>query len=108
MLQPVHIQPTARAASGPSGTCVGVQDLAADGRFGRDLAPEDQTFLVLSDSVMKQLDALKKLPGTAGAVRRFMAEGLDKGPCLGRLGMADMGWGLQLDGPETVSFLVAG
>lgn len=33
--------------------------LAREGRFGRALPPEDQVFVVVADSVMKQLDGLK-------------------------------------------------
>ena len=30
-------------------------ELSADGRFGRSLDPSDQTFIVISDSVLKQV-----------------------------------------------------
>jgi hypothetical protein len=47
------------------------QALASNGRFGRGLAPEQQTFLVLADTVLKQLDALKSTePSVSGPVRR--------------------------------------
>lgn len=42
-----------------------LQRLAAAGRFGRSLPPEDQTFIVIADSVMKQLDGLKGVPETS-------------------------------------------
>ncbi|GIM02389.1 hypothetical protein Vretimale_7262 [Volvox reticuliferus] len=51
--------------------------LAAQGRFGRSLPLPDQVFIVVTDSVMKQLDGLKSLPETRAAVRRFMSEGLE-------------------------------
>lgn len=34
-------------------------NVARAGGFGRALAPEEQAFIVISDSVMKQLDGLK-------------------------------------------------
>ncbi len=55
-----------------------MQSLAENGRFGRGLAPEQQTFIVLSDAVMKQLDSLKNEEGPGRMVRRLMGEGLDQ------------------------------
>ncbi|KXZ41816.1 hypothetical protein GPECTOR_274g718 [Gonium pectorale] len=52
--------------------------LARAGRFGRALPLRDQVFIVVSDSVMKQLDGLKNNPETHYAVRRFMGEGLEQ------------------------------
>ncbi|GFR46065.1 hypothetical protein Agub_g7535, partial [Astrephomene gubernaculifera] len=52
--------------------------LAAQGRFGRSLPLDEQVFIVVADSVMKQLDGLKSLPDTRVAVRRFMSEGLEQ------------------------------
>ena len=41
-----------------------LQRLCGEGRFGRALHPLDQTFIVISDSVLKQLDGLKvRSPG---------------------------------------------
>jgi len=37
--------------------------LARAGRFGRALAPHEQVFVVVADSVMKQLDGLKVRAG---------------------------------------------
>jgi hypothetical protein len=55
-----------------------MQTLADNGRFGRHLPPQEQTFVVLADRVVKQLDSLKKEPGAAAAVRRFLDRGLDE------------------------------
>ncbi|KAF5840569.1 hypothetical protein DUNSADRAFT_16232 [Dunaliella salina] len=52
--------------------------LAREGRFGRALPPTEQVFVVVADSVMKQLDGLKTLPETRVAVRKFMSEGLEE------------------------------
>ena len=54
-----------------------VQALARQGLFGRGLPPEQQTFVVVTDSVAKQLDGLKKDPALSSAVRRFWSHGLD-------------------------------
>lgn len=51
--------------------------LASGGRFGRCLPAADQTFIVISDSVMKQLDGLKGVPECRVAVRKFLKEGLE-------------------------------
>jgi hypothetical protein len=55
--------------------------LSAEGRFGRDLPgghADDRTFIVVADAVAKQLDGLKRSPGTAGACRRFFGAVLDR------------------------------
>ncbi|KAG2493121.1 hypothetical protein HYH03_008549 [Edaphochlamys debaryana] len=52
--------------------------LAAAGRFGRALPAHEQVFIVVADSVMKQMDALKSQPESRAAVRRFLAEGLEQ------------------------------
>ncbi|WIA16222.1 hypothetical protein OEZ85_012934 [Tetradesmus obliquus] len=53
--------------------------LAGSGRFGRGLAPEQQTFIVLADTVLKQLDSCKAAEaGVGGPVRRFLDRGLDE------------------------------
>ena len=54
-----------------------IQELASAGRFGRALPPAEQTFLLLTDSVAKQLDALKNDASLAQPVRRFLGKGLD-------------------------------
>lgn len=41
-----------------------LQALAATGQFGRSLPAMDQAFIVIADSVMKQLDGLKTVPET--------------------------------------------
>lgn len=47
------------------------QTLASNGRFGRKLPIEQQTFLVLADTVLKQLDSLKSADAAVGGpVRR--------------------------------------
>lgn len=57
--------------------CILAQELAQIGRFGRALPPSEQTFVVLTDSVLKQLDGLKGNPALASAVRAFLGRGLD-------------------------------
>lgn len=52
--------------------------LANQGRFGRKLAPEEHTFLVVPASVAAQLDSLKAHPGARSAVRRFMGSTLEE------------------------------
>jgi hypothetical protein len=48
-----------------------VQTLAINGRFGRGLPLEQQTFLVLADTVLKQIDSLKSGDaGVGGPVRK--------------------------------------
>lgn len=48
-----------------------LQTLASNGRFGRDLPIEQQTFLVLADTVLKQIDSLKSADtGVGGPVRK--------------------------------------
>ena len=48
-----------------------VQTLAVNGRFGRGLPLEQQTFLVLADTVLKQIDSLKSGDaGVGGPVRK--------------------------------------
>ncbi|KAL4443702.1 hypothetical protein ABPG75_011439 [Micractinium tetrahymenae] len=51
--------------------------LAQQGRFGRALPPHEQVFLVVTDSVLKQLDGLKNDPAARAVVRRFLGQGLD-------------------------------
>ncbi|KAL4447204.1 hypothetical protein ABPG77_007237 [Micractinium sp. CCAP 211/92] len=51
--------------------------LAQQGRFGRALPAHEQVFLVVTDSVLKQLDGLKNDPAARAAVRRFLGQGLD-------------------------------
>jgi hypothetical protein len=58
-------------------TDVNAQALARQGLFGRGLPAEQQTFVVVTDSVAKQLDGLKKDPALSAAVRRFWSHGLD-------------------------------
>ncbi|KAG2454515.1 hypothetical protein HYH02_000362 [Chlamydomonas schloesseri] len=53
-------------------------ELAAEGRFGRSLPPEEQVFIVVADSVMKQLDGLKSSVDACAAIRRFMRDGLEQ------------------------------
>jgi hypothetical protein len=53
------------------------QDLALAGLFGRTLPPWEQAFVVVTDSVMKQLDGLKKDPTLCRHIRRFLGHGLD-------------------------------
>lgn len=57
-------------------SCV-AQELASAGRFGRALPPAEQAFLLLTDSVAKQLDALKNDASLSQPVRRFLGKGLD-------------------------------
>ncbi|PRW56620.1 Serine threonine- kinase CTR1 isoform B [Chlorella sorokiniana] len=54
-----------------------LEGLAKAGRFGRALPPHEQVFLVVTDSVLKQLDGLKNDPGARPAVRRFLGQFLD-------------------------------
>jgi len=58
-------------------TLARLQELAQSSRFGRALPPSEQTFVVLTDSVLKQLDGLKGNPALASAVRAFLGRGLD-------------------------------
>lgn len=67
--------------------------LAAAGRFGRGLPAADQTFIVISDSVMKQLDGLKAVPECRVAVRKFLKEGLESMGPAGE-GCTGEGWGM--------------
>eukprot|EP00198_Chlamydomonas_reinhardtii_P010400 XP_001699737.1 predicted protein [Chlamydomonas reinhardtii] len=53
-------------------------ELAGEGRFGRSLPPEEQVFIVVADSVMKQLDGLKTSMDACSAIRRFMRDGLEQ------------------------------
>ncbi|KAG2436329.1 hypothetical protein HXX76_006638 [Chlamydomonas incerta] len=53
-------------------------ELAGEGRFGRSLPPEEQVFIVVADSVMKQLDGLKSSADSCAAIRRFMRDGLEQ------------------------------
>ena len=55
----------------------GAQALARQGLFGRGLPAGEQTFVVVTDSVAKQLDGLKRDPALSAAVRRFWSHGLD-------------------------------
>jgi hypothetical protein len=53
--------------------------LASERRFGRHLpSADDRTFIVVADSVAKQLDGLKRDPRTASACRRFFGAVLDR------------------------------
>ncbi|KAL6757892.1 hypothetical protein V8C86DRAFT_2612814 [Haematococcus lacustris] len=76
--------------------------LARARKFGRSgLSVEDQVFLVVADSVMKQLDGLKGQPDARAAIRKFLSHGLEEcGPAgldfLTVLG-AHEGEGLALD-----------
>lgn len=54
-----------------------VQGLAAGGLFGRALPAREQAFVVVTDSVAKQLDGLKNDRALSGPVRRFWSAGLD-------------------------------
>ncbi|KAG1668748.1 hypothetical protein FOA52_014294 [Chlamydomonas sp. UWO 241] len=54
-----------------------MEALAGQGRFGRSLPADEQTFIVISDSVMKQLDGLKTVPECRKAIRRFFKDGLE-------------------------------
>jgi hypothetical protein len=48
-----------------------LQTLAANDRFGRNLPIEQQTFLVLADTVLKQIDSLNSADtGVGGPVRK--------------------------------------
>lgn len=51
--------------------------LAQQGRFGRSLPAHEQVFLVVTDSVLKQLDGLKNDGAVRPAIRRFLGQGLD-------------------------------
>ena len=53
------------------------QELAEAGLAGRSLPPGDQVLLVITDSVMQQLDALKADGSVGYAVRRFFREVLE-------------------------------
>eukprot|EP00798_Chlamydomonas_sp_ICE-L_P013400 gene13398-19251_t len=62
----------------PSITMDILQRLAQEGRFGRvGLNSSDRIFIVIADSVMKQLDSLKALSTTRVAIRKFLSEGLE-------------------------------
>jgi hypothetical protein len=52
------------------------------GRFGRGLPADEQTFVVISDSVMKQLDGLKTVPECRKAIRRFFKVGVMRERCM--------------------------
>eukprot|EP00882_Tetradesmus_deserticola_P028178 GHRQ01031372.1.p1 GENE.GHRQ01031372.1~~GHRQ01031372.1.p1 ORF type:complete len:229 (+),score=102.64 GHRQ01031372.1:91-687(+) len=59
-------------ASGTALTLKLLQALAGSGRFGRGLPSEQQTFIVLADTVLKQLDSCKAAEaGVGGPVRRW-------------------------------------
>jgi hypothetical protein len=51
--------------------------LARQARFGRALPPQEQIFLVVTDSVLKQLDGLKNDAAARPVIRRFLGQGLD-------------------------------
>ena len=51
--------------------------LARAGRFGRALPPAERVFIIVADTVIKQLDGLKNDPGARSAVRGFLGAGLD-------------------------------
>ncbi|KAL4858459.1 hypothetical protein ACK3TF_001437 [Chlorella vulgaris] len=51
--------------------------LARQARFGRALPPQEQVFLVVTDSVLKQLDGLKNDAAARPVIRRFLGQGLD-------------------------------
>ncbi|GAX79974.1 hypothetical protein CEUSTIGMA_g7413.t1 [Chlamydomonas eustigma] len=53
------------------------QDYAEKGRFGQALEKDEQTFIVISDSVMKQLDGLKSVPELRVGIRKFLKDGLE-------------------------------
>ncbi len=68
----------------PAHTPQHIQRLAAINRFGRAIRPMDRILLVITDSVMRQMDSLKKDNTVGHAVRRFFREGLEKwGPAGG-------------------------
>ena len=54
-----------------------LQRLAQLGLFGRSLPPTEQCFIIITDSVVKQLDGLKNEPASGPAIRRFLGRGLD-------------------------------
>ncbi len=54
-----------------------LQEQAERGQFGRALPAAEQVFLILADSVVKQLDGLKDDPNLSRAIRRFLGKGLD-------------------------------
>lgn len=56
---------------------VALQALAGQGRFGRSLPAGEQVFVVVTDSVAKQLDGLKNDRALSTPVRRFWSHGLD-------------------------------
>ena len=62
-----------------------VQDESEQGLFGRALPAAEQAFIIIADSVMKQLDGLKDDPALSKAVRRFLGKGLDAYGPAGRL-----------------------
>lgn len=51
--------------------------MAKSRRFGRSLPASEQVFIVIVDSVAKQLDGLKNNPEAMSSVRRFLGRGLD-------------------------------
>ncbi|KAK9864755.1 hypothetical protein WJX84_002779 [Apatococcus fuscideae] len=54
-----------------------LQELAKAGLFGRALPAHEQVFVILADSVIRQLDGLKDDPALSRAIRRFLGKGLD-------------------------------
>ncbi len=54
-----------------------LQDAAEEGLFGRAMPAAEQVFIILADSVVKQLDGLKDDPSLCRAIRRFLGKGLD-------------------------------
>ncbi|KAL6766551.1 hypothetical protein ACKKBG_A36475 [Auxenochlorella protothecoides x Auxenochlorella symbiontica] len=52
-------------------------ELTERGQFGRTLPSNEQVFIVVTDSVVKQLDGLKGDAGFGLTVRRFFSKGLD-------------------------------
>lgn len=58
-------------------TMKALQELAERQRFGRSLPPSQQVFIVLADSVLKQLDGLKSDSSHCVAIRAFLSTRLD-------------------------------
>ena len=54
-----------------------MQELAEAGLFGRALPANEQVFVIVADSVIRQLDGLKADPNLSRAIRRFLGKGLD-------------------------------
>lgn len=54
-----------------------LQEQSEAGLFGRALPANEQVFVILADSVIRQLDGLKDDPNLSRAIRRFLGKGLD-------------------------------